>query len=146
MFYILIFSCNSENNDISSSLFNVNGLKSDIHIIEKQGYKRVLGVDSVIYTKKNNDTLIDLQFNIGKEPSVYSKTWKIKMKSNKINYAKNFILENNAIIITPICNYNEREYYFTAVDLKSNNTFLCKLLEENKSFYLYITYFNPNSR
>jgi hypothetical protein len=141
---LIIFSCNTKDKDISSRLFNVQGLNSKVEEVKKQGFNRVFGIDVLFFRKTENETIIDLEFDIGKNPSIYCVTWKVKMGSNKINYIENFINDNGAILVTPICNYDADEFHFTVVDSKHNNTFLCKVLEENKSYYLNVIYYYPN--
>lgn len=140
---VTLISCSSNEKDIKDTLFNIEGLKTDISSIKNQGYKWEKGIDLIIYSKKINDTLISLELNNPKG-DINTKSWKIKLDSNESDLIYKRMLQKGVFPNGPISYYeNDEGYFFTVIRNSDNNIFTCKVLNENNSSYLYVTYNVP---
>ena len=141
---ILLYSCNANEKRIQDSLFNIEGLDADIESVKNQGYNWEKGIDLIIYTKKANDTIISLELDNNLDNIIQTKTWKIKLESNNHDLIYKKMIEKGVFPYGPIAFYeNSEDYFFTVIRNSDNNIFVCKVLKENNSNYLYITYHVP---
>jgi len=143
---LFIKCAQQENKIVSSALFNIENLKNisvdsfEDENLNKQGYKRQVA-DVLIYEKKVNDTLVQLQFS---DESILYKTWYITLNSPNLNKAIDEILYDGSVLALKDfvkCGEEQESYSFPAVG-ENNNIFLCNVYREKDKNYLKVVYYN----
>ena len=144
----IIIGCTNESENISSSLFNIDGINTiNINELERQGYSRLPETDVLIYTKEEKDTIISLGIDEDLN-RINGKAWEIKLESKDVLIVKKIITDNKAFLRTQIYDcVTEPEYtqYFFVVEDINNNIFLCYVVKKKDDFHLQVVYSNPLS-
>lgn len=150
LFIILIVSsCNQQTKKIPIDLFNIQNLDNikaksfNNFDLNSQGYNRIV-VDLLTYEKKENDTVVQLEFDMN-SGLILTKSWLIKLDNSEISSIKSYLQDTYGVIeISGYSNYDEKSdsYYFSVIKQENNAIFFCSVQKELDENYLKIIYFN----
>lgn len=113
---------------------------------ESIGFERIWGIDVHMYTKQENDTIIELLYD-SLDGFPETKTWKIRLDSVEKRYVSNFLLDKGAVRLVPIASYEvDDTYFFTIRYYFNGHIYTCMVGTEDESHFLYITYHRPSKK
>lgn len=153
LIFILLFT-NCKNNvwtnvkPISFHAFNPVPTNTMYESLEELGLKRVV-VDVPMLEYKKEDTLIQIQYDYkydNKQTKITSpilQNWVIPLESIDSVYLGHFFQKHNAVISTSIDYLDLLNQKFCVRQFRSNQLFLCKIIENENKYYLQVSYHFP---